>query len=510
MIAPEFPSNEAERLLALHALHILDTPYEERYDRLTRLAQHLLNMPIALISLVDSDRQWFKSCQGLSAVETPRNISFCGHAILDDTAMVIPDALRDPRFADNPLVTGPPYIRFYAGYPLKADNGSKLGTLCVVDTKPNHFSPADLNCLADLALLVQTELNFINHWVAQSALQDQINYLSAILDNVPDGIITLDEQGRIQSFNKAAEHIYGYAATELIDRDFCLLMPEACRPLPEAAMQGNRQQLTGLRKDGAVFQMELAVTTLQFAGKCLYNVIVRDLSAQIRIERIETEFISTVSHELRTPLTAIRGALGLLAAGAVGAPDQRPLLQIAHKNSERLCLLVNNIIDMEQIQAGKMSFDIRPVKLLPVLLQALDDAQADYPAVKLTCQSIEAMLKVDSLRLSQVLANLLSNAAKATPAGGQVVLGLTREQNMLRITVTDNGPGIAEAFRSRIFQKFTQTDSTDTRANGGIGLGLSLSKALVMQMHGSIGFDSNPGVQTVFYLLFPEYHSAPD
>lgn len=119
LLEPAFPLDEANRLATLRGLNILDTPPEERFDRLTRLAQQLINVPIAVVSLVDSNRQWFKSCQGLDASETPRNISFCGHAILDNELFVIPDALLDTRFSDNPLVTGAPNIRFYAGQPLK-------------------------------------------------------------------------------------------------------------------------------------------------------------------------------------------------------------------------------------------------------------------------------------------------------------------------------------------------------------------------------------------------------
>ena len=133
MQSPDFPPDEAFRLRTLTSLSILDTPAEERFDRLTRLAQRLFNVPIALVSLIDSNRQWFKSCQGLDVRETPRDVSFCAHAILGNDLLVVPDAAADARFADNPLVTGEPFIRFYAGCPLKAPNGSLLGTLCVID-----------------------------------------------------------------------------------------------------------------------------------------------------------------------------------------------------------------------------------------------------------------------------------------------------------------------------------------------------------------------------------------
>ena len=158
MKTPETPVDEAERLATLRSLNILDTPPEERFDRLTRLAKRMFDVPIALVSLVDEDRQWFKSCTGLEATETSREISFCGHAILDDRVFMIPDALEDERFFDNPLVTEEPFIRFYGGCPLRFPNGHRLGTLCLIDTRPREFDEEDLQSLRDLAELAEREL----------------------------------------------------------------------------------------------------------------------------------------------------------------------------------------------------------------------------------------------------------------------------------------------------------------------------------------------------------------
>lgn len=159
MIEPAIPSDEAERQKELNDLRILDTPAEKRFDRITRIAADLFGVPIALISLVDADRQWFKSKVGLDATQTPRNISFCGHAILSDRVLIVEDALTDLRFRDNPLVTGPPYIRFYAGMPLCGIGGRRLGTLCLIDSSPRKFSPEDSRRLADLSSWAETELN---------------------------------------------------------------------------------------------------------------------------------------------------------------------------------------------------------------------------------------------------------------------------------------------------------------------------------------------------------------
>ncbi|EEW09974.1 GGDEF domain-containing protein [Vibrio mimicus] len=155
---PDKPENETERLAHLHKLGVLDTAAEERFDRITRLAKRLFNVPIALVSLVDENRQWFKSCFGLSVSETSRDISFCGHAILGRKVFIIEDASQDPRFADNPLVTGEPHIRFYAGVPLLYEDKMALGTLCIIDRKPRQLSQDELIDLCDLAKMAEREL----------------------------------------------------------------------------------------------------------------------------------------------------------------------------------------------------------------------------------------------------------------------------------------------------------------------------------------------------------------
>jgi len=157
MIEPRIPDNEGERLETLRSLQLLDTPHEERFDRVTRLAKRLFDVPIALVSLVDADRQWFKSRQGLTAVQTRREISFCGHTILEDDTLIINNVFDDERFADNPLVTGEPNIRFYAGQPLSAGNGCKVGTLCLIDTAPRDMSDEDKALLKDLAKMVEQQ-----------------------------------------------------------------------------------------------------------------------------------------------------------------------------------------------------------------------------------------------------------------------------------------------------------------------------------------------------------------
>ncbi|MER2494396.1 sensor domain-containing diguanylate cyclase [Catenovulum sediminis] len=173
MIKPELPENEAERLHALRTLEILDTSHEERFDRVTRMAKRIFGVEISLVSLIDENRQWFKSKQGLDASETPREISFCGHAINQEGLFIIPNAIEDERFADNPLVTDAPNIRFYAGYPLKLRHGIYLGTLCLIDSKPKHLNKEDVQLLNDLGAMIEQEIRSI-----QLATLDELTLIS--------------------------------------------------------------------------------------------------------------------------------------------------------------------------------------------------------------------------------------------------------------------------------------------------------------------------------------------
>lgn len=240
-----------------------------------------------------------------------------------------------------------------------------------------------------------------------------------------------------------------------------------------------------------------------------------DITERIRIERMKTEFVSTVSHELRTPLTAISGALGLMAGGVLGVlPDKvKELIAIAYKNSQRLTFLINDLLDMEKLVEGKLVFDMQIHSLKLLLDQALE-ANRSYGAERsvslqmVADTALDVDVSVDSQRFMQVLSNLLSNAVKYSPDAGVVKIAMAQRDQSVRVTVSDNGPGIPEAFRSRIFQKFSQADSSDTRQKGGTGLGLAITRQLVENMGGTIGFESVEGQGASFYVEFPIVQTA--
>jgi PAS domain S-box-containing protein len=509
------PINETQRLKALHDLAILDSPREQSFDDIAQVAMQLCNVPIAVVSLVDKDRQWFKSCLGLDATETPRDVAFCAHAILvPDDVLVVEDATKDIRFVDNALVTGAPYIRFYAGAPLIANDGMVLGTLCVIDYQSRTLTADQLTSLKALARQVVQLLRLRS---AHDEREITTTKLSQLFEMAPIGILQVNEAAELVESNPEFNRMIGYSHAELKGMSFLSLTPEA-------DWEKSRQAIAELKttgrfgpmekhyrhKNGELIPVEVSGSIINIGqgGAQSWWTLVKDIREQKHMERMKSEFISTVSHELRTPLTSISGALGLISSNVLGElPDKvKGMLDIAYKNSQRLSVLINDLLDMEKLLAGKMSFECSAQAAVPLVQQALSEnsSYADKYSVGfvLSDASAGAFIHVDGFRLQQVLNNFLSNAAKYSPPHTAVDIDLTIKGEWLRISVCDHGSGIADEFKTRIFQKFSQADSSDSRQKGGTGLGLAISKELVERMGGRIGFDTKLGEGTCFFAEF--------
>ncbi len=363
--------------------------------------------------------------------------------------------------------------------------------------------------------------NIVNKRTKQLQLATQESYdksarISTILDTVVDGIITINHKGIIKSFNPAAERIFGFTAEETLNKNIKILMPEPFHSkhdgylhnyltTGDAQIIGIGREVIGKRKDGSTFPMELAVSEFTLSNNKMFTGIVRDITERKQAELMKKEFISTVSHELRTPLTSIKGSLRIIESDAIcPVPEKiRPLLDIANKNCENLIVLINDILDMEKLASGKMLFNMQKVDLIELIKLAIDknigysklyDVNFNFST------SIETAFVIgDQTRLEQVLANLMSNAAKFSDKGQSVHIDISEINDSYRVSITDYGIGIPEDFKDRIFGKFQQADGSNTRQKGGTGLGLSISHEIISQHNGKIDFESTPGESTTFY-----------
>lgn len=785
MIAP-LPEDESQRLDALRRYDILDTEAEAAFDDLVALAAKICQTPIALVSLVDPLRQWFKAKVGVTACETSRDIAFCAHAILQNGIFEVPDALADPRFVDNPLVTGDPFIRFYAGVPLVTSEGHALGSLCVIDRvprlltsdqrqaltllgrqvvrliehrlhqtalTPNNATPrwlpwtigslcfaiALLDFVVPLGIIVpalylipvsltigipgrfasrltgllcigltiagfffsppgtapwfammnrtiavvlmgiavtlagrfqrhlsnvrriQDEkillannqdrivesapngmlivrqdgtISLVNAQIeqqfgysreellgqpvellipdrfrsqhpalrtaffrtpttramgagrelygrrkdgtefpvelglnpietpeglhvlasvvditarkeAEAERQKQEARLRAIVDHAVDGIITIDARGCIESFNPAAERLFGYSAAEILGQNVNLLMPEPYRSEHDgyiatyqrtgmAKIIGTWREAVGRRKDGAVFPIELSVGEVRLGDQLLFTGIIHDITERktvesqleqashemarqnfelaeardhaVRATQAKSEFLAGMSHEIRTPMNAIIGMADLLLETAL-TEEQQDYVNRFNRAANSLLGLINDILDLSKIEAGHLELES-----IPFDLHELVETAGELMAVRANAKQLELIVHIDNgtpqcvlgdpARLRQVLINLLGNAIKFTERG-EVVVHVRRDAAdpaLLHLSVTDTGIGIPEDKLQSIFESFTQVDSSTTRKYGGTGLGLSISQRLAELMGGDIRPESLLGKGTTMHL----------
>lgn len=343
---------------------------------------------------------------------------------------------------------------------------------------------------------------------------------SAIVNNVVDGLILIDDHGRIEQFNPSCERMFGYSAEEAIGQDVAMLMQRSDGAHHASYMKryrdgrgghilGETRELEAMDRSGKIFPIELAINAVEAEGVTKFSGVIRNISERKEVERMRKEFVSTVSHELRTPLTSIRGSLTLINTLAPQdlPPKMSKLIDMAQKNTERLILLVNDILDFEKLRAKKTTFALDKLNLNEEVEKALELNQgyADDAGIALAYEPCapDAPVKLDAEKLQQVLSNLISNAVKYSRSQGTVVVRTEIRNGHARIEIADRGQGIPEKFRSRVFEPFSQADGSVTRAKGGTGLGLNITRELVQAMRGRIGFDSLEGYGTTFWIDFP-------
>jgi len=345
----------------------------------------------------------------------------------------------------------------------------------------------------------------------EKALQESQSKYENIFHSAPLGIAHFDHEGTIIDCNEVFCRLANCAHDELVGSKSLM------KKMAAALIQSNQQTLIENLKrhetDASLIGGEEKVSIRAFIRSLEQTnetvMIVEDISKEKRVERLKDEFVSNVSHELRTPLTAINGSIGLIASGVAGEiPDKvRELSKIAAANTQQLLFLIDDILDLGKIESDEIVLDIQQIILNKWLADNVESNKFYKKELgvklSLTKNQQEITINADESRLNQVLSNLLSNAVKFSEEGTVVSITLSQVEDNAMIEVTDQGPGIPESFQSKIFDRFTQNDGSSTRSKGGTGLGLSITQALVKQMGGKIGFETESGKGTTFYVTFP-------
>lgn len=354
---------------------------------------------------------------------------------------------------------------------------------------------------------------------AEAALRVALARLRATFDGTMEGLLTVTRSGTIESINAAARRLLKLSPDKVQHphvRRFIAHGPGSKGPSRVSLRTlvgkvGEVSEVWLRRTDRSVFPADLAINEIDLDGRRVFVVAMRDVSERHHIDRMKGEFVATVSHELRTPLSSISGSLGLIAGGAAGPlPDKAArLVAIAHSNTERLVRLVNDILDTEKIESGHIDIEERQVALGCLVSDVIETnrglAETSGVSIEMPAPEDDLVVLGDVDHLTRVVTNLLSNAIKFSPAGGTVAVSLEGGPDAVILRVRDQGAGIPEAFQPRLFQRFSQADSSDTRAKGGSGLGLSIVKGIVERHGGSVSVDCPEAGGTVFEVRLPRH-----
>lgn len=602
--------NERARLAALLKLKLLDTPAEAAFDHVTSCVKQHFNVSICLISLIDSDRQWFKSKQGLDVCETARSISFCGHTIQTNNVLVVEDALQDKRFADNPLVIDAPHIRFYAGYPLHSETGFRIGTLCIIDSHPrqftaeqctqlasfgkiveglmrqreteqrlkyhmtatqpttqksplhfastmNRFNAALLSCviaLVTMLLVVYSEQSSLHHVLyvmvgtALAALlyglmrvparlsslvqnlnacnrRNELRFKDAI-EALPDGFVIFDSQQKIAAFNQRFVELYqpiaekisvgtDYKALKKHAQDIGMLetsndIDDLTKQEPERTVKLSDGRWIKISEcpmqDGGIVGFHTDVTEL----KHYEQQLIAAKQAAEQANRTKSQFFANISHEIRTPLNGILGLQDVLLEDGALNSQQVFYVSTMQQSSLSLLRILNDLLDVSKMEAGKLTLLPAPFLLQTELLSACDLMRPNARAKGLIFDVIAPVdapsLLGDAGRIKQMIINLLSNAIKFTDTGTVTIKTDCKQSSadkaLISIEVSDSGIGISDEHVDQLLQPFVQMNNNPSKQTAGTGLGLTICNTLVKLMHGSLTLQRNSQHGTTARLIF--------
>jgi len=555
-INPPPSDSEQERLATLRRYNVLDSPAEKDFDDVVALAAQICGTPIALVSLVDEKRQWFKAAVGLAATETSREISFCAHAIQQRDLFVVPDSLLDDRFVNNPLVTGEVGLRFYAGSPLIAPNGKVLGALCVIDRKPRRLNSSQVQCLSVLSRHVMTLLDLrqqggemarTNQALlsilederrARAAVrdsQDQIAEQTALLNKARDAIVIRDIDGKITYWNRGAERIHGWSREEVLGRDISKKLypnPKVINNIYKLFMDQDEWagEVAHLTKDGREIIVQVHATLIRDdeghpRSMLEINTDITEkkkIEAQfMRAQRMESihTMAGGIAHDLNNILSPIMMSIESLQKTS-DDPRTESLLQTIAASAKRGAEIVRQVLSFSQgVEGERVTLDYGD--LLMDLEHIIKDTFPKDIRLKFSVLKETWKIMGDPTQVHQVLLNLCLNARDAMRNGGTLTVSAencvldeqyasmniqAKPGRFVKIAVADTGGGLPPKVVDRIFEPFFATQDLDD----GTGLRLSTVMAIVKSHGGSISVDSEPGNGTTFNVYLPIMETAAE
>lgn len=517
------PLAENARLSDLYELGILDTPTEERFDRITKFIAQIFHVPICTIGFLADHRIWYKSSVGLEInnVSLTEN-SFEYHLLQTKNPFYVQNTLKDLKFSTHSLVNTNPKIVSIAMVPLYSKSKNIIGALTIADISPHLFTNDTLSALSTISQWVevelthdkvkdtidvnfQEELNSKNHEIAIANAQNE-----AVLESIGDGVIVVNDRGEITFMNQQTEELLGYPKEELLGKlifHAIHMLKENDEEVPiteypiRSAIYSKQKTTNNLlyykKKDGSKFAASTIATPILISGTIIGGVVVfRDITKERDVDRMKTEFISLASHQLRTPLSAIKWFTEMLIDGDVGAinKEQAEVITNVHQSNERMIELVNTLLNISRIESGRIIIEPQSTDLKKLVDEVVVELGPKLIPKnhKLAVSVHENMpqILVDQKLVRHVYMNLLTNAIKYTPVGGNIEVIISLSGNEIISQVTDNGYGIPQDQKEKVFTKFFRAKNIIGIETDGTGLGLYLTKAIVESSGGRIWYES--------------------
>jgi sigma-B regulation protein RsbU (phosphoserine phosphatase) len=517
--------DEAARLAALDSYGILDTPAEQGFDDIVMLASQICRTPVALVSLVANDRQWFKARIGFDACETPLSQSVCAHTLWRPGLLVINDLTADPRTRDNTLVTAPPHIRFYAGARLETPSGKSLGALCVIDTqpRPDGLTTAQANSLEALARQVMVQLELRRSMInLETRIAEKAQERSRIWQVSPDLIGVLNTDAVFESSNPAWQQLLGWSEAEVASRPFFDFLHPDDLPANHAAW---REALSGhpilnfenrYRCADGTYRWLLWVAVRE--GDKVYCTA-RDITARKQLQEsnaafavslaaeqtasaLREQFIAVLGHDLRNPVAAIDGGMSILLRTPL--PEQATTIAtMAQSSARRMATLIENLMDFARGRLGD-GFTLQreaDVPLEPLLNHVIAELRSSHPTRRVDVDfDLQEPVDCDRSRVGQLFSNLLGNAMTHGAPDAPVTVNAIARAGKFELSVSNGGEPIPTAALENLFQPFFRAKVRPSQE--GLGLGLYIASEISRAHGGELSVASDP-METRFTFRMP-------